>query len=93
MLQTPALLLRRPAATGASRASAPAPWDPKESLPSDYARVFAFENSKRAHKRAKEAQQRATAEQDPCSVGMGGWRRAMQLRDQKCVLETGSRTE
>ncbi len=48
------------------------PWDPKESLPADYARVFAFENFKRAHKRAKEAQQRATAEQDPCAVGMGG---------------------
>lgn len=28
------------------------PWDPKEDLPLDYARVFAFENFKRAQKRA-----------------------------------------
>ena len=27
------------------------PWDPKESLPREYSRVFAFQNSKRAHKR------------------------------------------
>jgi 40S ribosome biogenesis protein Tsr1 and BMS1 C-terminal len=26
-------------------------WDPKESLPPEYARVFAFENMKRAHRR------------------------------------------
>jgi len=31
------------------------PWDPREDLPADYARVFAFENLKRAHKRAREA--------------------------------------
>ena len=30
------------------------PWDPKESLPYDYSRVFAFENFRRAHKRALE---------------------------------------
>ena len=30
------------------------PWDPKEDLPMDYARVFAFENFKRAHRRAIE---------------------------------------
>ncbi|PNH07124.1 Pre-rRNA-processing protein TSR1, partial [Tetrabaena socialis] len=46
-------------------------WDPKESLPADYARVFAFENFKRAHKRAKEAQQRATDDLDPCGVSAG----------------------
>ncbi|KAK9814203.1 hypothetical protein WJX72_002201 [[Myrmecia] bisecta] len=28
-------------------------WDPKESLPQDYARAFAFQNFRRAHKRAK----------------------------------------
>jgi pre-rRNA-processing protein TSR1 len=33
------------------------PWDPKESLPYDYARVFAFENFKRAYKRALEIQE------------------------------------
>ena len=27
------------------------PWDPKENLPREYSRVFAFQNSKRAHKR------------------------------------------
>jgi pre-rRNA-processing protein TSR1 len=31
------------------------PWDPKEDLPQDYARVFAFENFKRTLKRAREA--------------------------------------
>lgn len=33
------------------------PWDPKESLPFDYSRVFAFENFRRAHKRALEIQE------------------------------------
>lgn len=47
------------------------PWDPKESLPPDYARVFAFENFKRAHKRAKEAAARATDDTDPCAVSPG----------------------
>jgi len=31
------------------------PWDPKEDLPQEYARVFAFENFKRTLKRAREA--------------------------------------
>lgn len=31
------------------------PWDPRESLPLEYAKVFAFENPKRTAKRAKEA--------------------------------------
>lgn len=31
------------------------PWDPKEDLPQDYARVFAFENFKRTMKKAKQA--------------------------------------
>ena len=31
------------------------PWDPKEDLPQDYARVFAFENFKRTLKRARQA--------------------------------------
>ena len=34
------------------------PWDPKEDLPQDYARVFAFENFKRTLKRAREAANR-----------------------------------
>lgn len=29
------------------------PWDPKESLPREYAKIFAFENPKRAHKHAR----------------------------------------
>ena len=33
------------------------PWDPKESLPYDYSRVFAFENFRRAHKRALEVRE------------------------------------
>ncbi|GFR48759.1 hypothetical protein Agub_g10579, partial [Astrephomene gubernaculifera] len=43
-------------------------WDPKESLPPQYGRVFAFEDFKRAHKRARAAQQRTTADLDPCGV-------------------------
>ena len=35
------------------------PWDPKESLPYDYSRVFAFENYRRARKRALEIQDEA----------------------------------
>lgn len=35
------------------------PWDPREDLPSDYSRVYAFENFRRAYKRAKEAANRA----------------------------------
>lgn len=31
-------------------------WDPKEGLPREYARVFAFQNPKRAHKRCAFAQ-------------------------------------
>ncbi|GLC40690.1 hypothetical protein PLESTB_000032300 [Pleodorina starrii] len=46
-------------------------WDPKESLPAEYGRVFAFENFKRAHKRAREAAQRATADLDPSGVAPG----------------------
>lgn len=30
------------------------PWDPKENLPSDYARIFQFENFKRTKKRVLE---------------------------------------
>ncbi|GLI68047.1 hypothetical protein VaNZ11_012370 [Volvox africanus] len=48
-------------------------WDPKESLPAEYARVFAFENFKRAHKRAREAQQRTTQDLDPCGVSSGSY--------------------
>ncbi|KAI7842810.1 hypothetical protein COHA_003556 [Chlorella ohadii] len=46
-------------------------WDPRESLPQDYARVFAFENFKRAHKRAKEAAARVGAAGDPDGVAAG----------------------
>ncbi|GIL79816.1 hypothetical protein Vretifemale_9103 [Volvox reticuliferus] len=48
-------------------------WDPKESLPAEYGRVFAFENFKRAHKRAREAQQRTTEDLDPCGVSRGSY--------------------
>lgn len=44
------------------------PWDPKEDLPTDYARVFAFENFRRAHRRAKEASAQA-------EVGVGTYAR------------------
>jgi pre-rRNA-processing protein TSR1 len=46
-------------------------WDPKESLPPDYARVFAFEDFRRAHKRAREAAARASSDADPCAVSPG----------------------
>ena len=49
------------------------PWDSKEWLPKEYANVFAFENFKRAHKRAKEAVERATEGLDPCSVPPGSY--------------------
>ena len=47
------------------------PWDSKEWLPREYASVFAFENFKRAHKRARAAVDRATADLDPCAVSPG----------------------
>ena len=34
------------------------PWDVKEWLPKEYSSVFAFENFKRAHKRARAAVER-----------------------------------
>ena len=37
------------------------PWDPREGTPAEYERVFAFENFKRTHKRAKEAAVRVLA--------------------------------
>lgn len=40
------------------------PWDPKESLPFEYAKVFAFENFRRAYKRAIAAAERVGYE-DP----------------------------
>lgn len=46
-------------------------WDPKESLPLDYARVFAFENFRRAHKRAIEAVNKAGTAGDPHGVPAG----------------------
>ena len=48
------------------------PWDPKEWLPKEYTRIFAFENFKRTHKRAKQAVERATSNLDPCAVSPGG---------------------
>lgn len=47
------------------------PWDPRESLPRDYARVFAFENFRRAHKRALEVARRAGSAGHPGSVAGG----------------------
>lgn len=46
------------------------PWDTKDGLPQDYGRVFAFENFKRAHKRALAAVEHA-GDSDPCGVGPG----------------------
>lgn len=46
-------------------------WDPKESLPQEYARVFAFENFTRAHRRAAEAQRSAGSATDPYGVEVG----------------------
>ena len=47
------------------------PWDAKEWLPREYSSVFAFENFKRAQKRARAAVERATADLDPCAVAPG----------------------
>jgi hypothetical protein len=49
------------------------PWDPREGTPADYERVFAFENFKRTHKRAKEAavRGRARGEAGPGRAGPG----------------------
>ena len=44
------------------------PWDPKESLPQDYSRVYAFENFTRAHKRAVATQQQAGSLSDPDGI-------------------------
>ncbi|KAF8061341.1 tsr1 [Scenedesmus sp. PABB004] len=49
------------------------PWDAREGLPLEYGRVFAFENFKRTHKRAREAAARATAGTDPCAVPPGSY--------------------
>ncbi|EFN51500.1 hypothetical protein CHLNCDRAFT_37364 [Chlorella variabilis] len=53
------------------------PWDPRESLPQDYAHVFAFENFRRAHKRATEASLKAGAAGDAHGVPVGSY---VQLR-------------
>lgn len=49
-------------------------------MPSEYARVFAFENFKRAHKRALEAISAATAGSDPSGVAPGSYI-CVHLRD------------
>ncbi|CAL5218954.1 g706 [Coccomyxa viridis] len=46
-------------------------WDPKENLPREYARVFAFQNPTRAQKRAKALAQAAGQAGDPHSVPAG----------------------
>ena len=45
------------------------PWDPKEQLPAEYGRVFAFENYKRAARRAAEAAETQRAATDAVPVG------------------------
>ncbi|KAG1677733.1 hypothetical protein FOA52_001045 [Chlamydomonas sp. UWO 241] len=47
------------------------PWDAKEWLPAEYARVFAFENFKRAARRARTLAEHATSGADPCAVPAG----------------------
>eukprot|EP00884_Botryococcus_braunii_P001387 jgi/Botrbrau1/11249/Bobra.0038s0021.1 len=47
------------------------PWDPKEGLPRDYARIFAFENPRRTQKRAIAAQQSVGGPGDPHGVAAG----------------------
>eukprot|EP00887_Chlorella_sp_A99_P006809 scaffold2.g6809.t1 len=49
------------------------PWDPKESLPLDYARVFAFERPRRTEKRAKEAARAAGGEGDEHGLPAGSY--------------------
>lgn len=41
------------------------PWDPREELPREYARVFAFQNFTRAHKRCRPAPSSAQNPADP----------------------------
>ena len=45
------------------------PWDPKEQLPAEYGRVFAFENYKRAARRAAEAAETQRAATDAVPIG------------------------
>lgn len=70
---TPALLPPLPLLRGL-KSFRTSPWDPKESLPAEYARVFAFESFKRAQKRAREAVARADV--DPGTVLTGAWQEA-----------------
>ncbi|CAL8469855.1 g9397 [Coccomyxa elongata] len=48
-------------------------WDPKEGLPREYARVFAFQNPKRAHKRAKAAAEAVGGPGDAHGVPAGAY--------------------
>eukprot|EP00890_Picochlorum_soloecismus_P004008 jgi/Picsp_1/4608/NSC_01978-R1_pre-rrna-processing protein tsr1 homolog len=47
------------------------PWDPKEDLPLDYARVFAFENFKRAQRRALDLAAKVNHNNGPCGADVG----------------------
>ncbi|GJP72977.1 hypothetical protein CLOP_g3742 [Closterium sp. NIES-67] len=47
------------------------PWDPKESLPSEYARIFSFDNWKRTQKAAEERAAAVDRGEVPGSVGAG----------------------
>ncbi|KAL3135477.1 hypothetical protein ABBQ38_005957 [Trebouxia sp. C0009 RCD-2024] len=49
------------------------PWDAREGLPQEYANTFAFENFKRAHKRARAAAEGVGGPQDPQGACPGSY--------------------
>lgn len=49
------------------------PWDPREDLPLDYAKVFAFENFRRAQKRAIELSNKVNKYKGPVGADVGAY--------------------
>ena len=53
------------------------PWDPREDLPLDYAKVFAFENFRRAQKRAIELSNKVNRYKGPIGANVGAYVRVV----------------